>query len=236
INGLKKGNKSIPSLADYKNHLMIFKDSNKIVAQRFHGGTGSTIWTMEEHVYIGEGGYIEGGIYNDFTDITSIEAKFCETSYLTIEGGTFILNGKGNPEITDAYNSGGIGINRSRVIIDNQFVGVEEDRLTETDTASAGFYNYSKAYDITFKNIRALPRKRNLITNRGTYGFEGSRVIKLTFDNVNANADDNYWGVTGNNLIKDIVVRNSNLNRLDVHYEGRKVYLYDSVINEIRLH
>lgn len=240
VSKLKKGVRRLPELKDYQNHLIVAVDENKIGAVRYYNAGMGTVWSLEEHFYIGVGEEVEGDIGVDFDNYTKLTARYAEDDYLTVEGGTFLLNGKAETGTTAKQTNSGIGIYRSRVRIKNQFIGIEEgedDNLLDGGKGHAGFYNYHYVYDLKFENIKGLPRKVYPSYNGGSYGFEGARVVKLTFDHVVAVGEiGEYYGVTGHNKIKDLLVINSIINRIDCHFDARNITIRDSVINVLQIH
>ena len=228
----------ISELSEYENHMVMFSNSAQTIAKRDHP-TDTQSWSAQEIVFIGKGGAVEGDFYWNFTGLTSIQVYFAEENYLNISGGTFELNGVA-PEgvVGSAYVYSGLDIRRSRTTISDINVKVPNDNLFKTEKSSAGFFQYFEAYDVRFKDIVGTPRKykdSTITNNRGSYLFEGSYCFKVHYENVTATAGNDHWSAMGQNKIKKLVVKSSNLNTVDVHFDARDVDIEDSVINFIKL-
>lgn len=229
-NELKKDVVDLPSLADYAGYLITVRDNTKYEAQRTKG----KLWTYEEQFFIHEGGRVEGRISKDFDHITSVHATYGENYFRIVEGGKFILNGK-TPQTVEQYRSGGIRIERSRTIIQNMVIEMENpsnDQFGLNGTASSGFYQFYGLYDLTFRNIDTKPRK-NFDNNSGTYGMGGDHIVKVKFENITGDGSNNYWGIMGTNKFKKMMVKDCQLNRLDVHWDAQDVFIENSVIGNL---
>lgn len=229
---LKKGTLDIPPLGAYKNHFVIVTDTTRKVGMRQGAGISGS-WDMQDFFYIDEGGSVVGEVTWNFTNITSIVAVKCDESYLEFNGGNYLLSGTLNlGELT--YKRNGFRTNRSRTRIKTNFVGLDGSADDIATAPSSGFYFFDNCYDVSLNDIKLLPRKNIIINggNVGSYGIGGTRVIKLTLDNVTANAADGYWGVMGSNLIKDLNVKNSELSRIDVHFHAWNVSIDNTKVGK----
>ena len=234
INQLNKGNHLIKNFPQFKNKLVRVLNNNINQYQRYLNGEPSNLWKLEDHFYVGDGGRIDGLIEYDFDDYTDLELYEGEQSYLIIEGGTFLLNGQGNRNAAGSYVQNGFYIERSRTVFKNQFVGMEETDTIGLDlNYSSGFYYYRNLYDVKFENIKGLPRISYQST--GTYGFYGRGVVKITYDKVDATANDSYWGLNSHNKIKDLIIKNSRISRIDTHYDVQNVSIINSEIDHLAL-
>ncbi len=231
--GLTPGNQQIPELAGWSNHLLIITDQNDRVGVR--QGYGNMSWPKEDILYIEEQGRILGDISWKFNDFTSITAYPAAQSYLQIEGGTFFLSGDSPGEQGGQYRQGIFTITRSRVIIRNHWVGLEEGRRDIALTPRTGIYFLEKAFDLTLENIRLIPWEQNRrdpqkIVKAGTYGIGGKYVLRLVFRNIVAEGGPVHWGVFGTNMLKQVRIENCLLNRVDCHFHCWGLHISDSGI------
>src|SRR5690606_14432203 len=154
---LKPGTQIIPELKDYKNSLILVKDENDRIGFRAGEKYVGQSRAKEELFYVEEEGKILGDFAWNFSDYTDLTAYPAETSYLTIEGGTFYLSGD-NPGTTRiGYFQNGFSITRSRTIIKNQWMGLEKGRTDIAFNPRNGFYNFNCVYDTSLENIRLIP-------------------------------------------------------------------------------
>ena len=236
LSDLKKGRTKSSALAKYDNYLLQIENANKIQAIRYLNGVRHTDWKLLDVFYVGQGGVISPQITYDFDDYTKITGYWAEENYLVIKGGTFLLENAMFDNTTQEYLSVGFDIARSRVRFKDQFVGfVDGDKIYEFNKATNGFYLYHDLYDIEFSDIRNVPRAKNG-ANLGTYGFYGTRAVKVEYRNVDSDADDEkYWGVTSHNIVRDLKFNNVKLSRVDVHYDVTNVSIDNSEIRLIML-
>ncbi len=225
----------ISELAPYKNCLISVIDSNDEIGYRAGEKYEGQSWSREELFYVEQDGRIHGDIAWNFKDYTSLTAYPCDESYLTIEGGGFYLSGDVPGKKYNGYYSNGFGIERSRTIIRNQWVGLEPGQKDTSMQARSGFYSFRNVFDVTLENIRLIPWEQNRSDPEkrvaaGTYGISGSRMLNCTFRNLTAEGTYLHWGVFGTNLNKNFRIENSRLNRVDVHFHCWNLSIQDSVI------
>ncbi len=231
---IKPGVQIIPELAEYSNHLITVVDSEDRIGIRA-GYENHRGWAREDFFYVEEEGRIIGDIAWEFNDFTSVTAAPCGDSYLIIEGGGFRVSGH-NPETgSTGYHWNGFSIRRSRTIIREQWVGLEEGARDESLAARSGFYSFSRVYDCRLEDIRLMPweksrREPEVAVPHGTYGIGGSRMLNCTFRNLTAEAGWISWGVFGTNLNKNFRIEKSRLNRIDVHFHCWNLYIEDCQI------
>ncbi|HDR6246176.1 TPA: BppU family phage baseplate upper protein [Bacillus cereus] len=231
---LKKGSRNIPPLSNYPNSIVKIVDSTTKVGARNNPDT--TGWDMTDYIYVDQNGGIVGEITWDFTNVTSVIVKQCDKQYLKVKGGNIILSGTlGGGVVSGNYSKPIFKIDRSRTIFDMQFVGFEGvDNATQP---FGGVLDYNFCYDLNIKNTRAVPRKLVVIGGGpvGTYGIVMSGVVNATLDNVTSISDNSVWGLTGTNLVKNLTIKNSNLNRIDCHFHAWNVTIRDTYTNRIAL-
>ncbi|MGI5817080.1 MAG: hypothetical protein ACOX9R_03165 [Armatimonadota bacterium] len=231
---IRPGVQIIPELAGYSNHLIMVVDSEDRIGIRA-GYENHRGWAREDFFYVEEEGRIIGDIAWQFDDFTSVTATPCNDSYLIIEGGGFRMSGHTPDTGSTGYHHNGFSIQRSRTVIRNQWMGLQEGRRDESLAARNGFYSLSRVYDVTLENIRLMPweksrREPEVAVPHGTYGIGGARMLNCTFRNLTAEAGWVSWGVFGTNLTKNLRIENSQLNRVDVHFHCHNLYIKDSRI------
>uniref|UniRef100_A0AAU8BBC3 Tail fiber n=1 Tax=Bacillus phage Adastra TaxID=3143958 RepID=A0AAU8BBC3_9CAUD len=232
-NSLKKGTRYIAELAKYAGSFVKVFDSNTKVGNRQSENPNSG-WDMQDFFIIEEGGRIVGDITWDFSDITSGLIRKLDKNYLTFEGGVFLLSGNLSSASTGDPTTGGIAIQRSRTIVKNQFVGLEDNASDKPTASDTGFYNLQSVYDVTLENIRVLPRKYVSVNGvaLSTYGIGGSMVLKCVFRNVTSEGVSSQWGVFGASLFKDVTIDNCVLNGLDIYFHAWDIKITNSKVGE----
>ncbi len=236
VEKLKPGVQIIPELAPYAGHLLIVLDEEDRIGMRAgERYTGQRGWAREELFYVEEEGRIIGDIAWEFKNLTSIRATPCGDHYLVIQGGGFRMSGETPEDGKSGYHSNGILIQRSRTVVREQWMGLEQGKRDMSVTARHGFYSLAAVYDVTLENIRAMPWEQNrpapgTTVPQGTYGIGGARMLNCTFRNVTAEAGWVSWGVFGTNLNKNFRFENCRLNRVDVHFHCWNLAIVDSTI------
>lgn len=235
LSQLRPGVQVIPELAPYKNCLISIADSNDQIGFRAGKKYDGQSWDREELFYVEEDGRILGDIAWTFQDYTSLRATPCDDNFLIIDGGGFHLSGDNPGTKYSGYYQNGFRIQRSRIKIQNQWVGLEPDRRDTSMEPRSGFYNLSRVYNATLENIRLIPYEQNRKDPKkkvgaGTYGISGSRLLNCTFRNITAEGSTLHWGVFGTNLNKNFRIENCRLNRVDVHFHCWNLSISDSEI------
>lgn len=231
---IKKGYNTIPELSPYNDSIAIIKNLNKNVMLRY--GKHTPI-IQEDIIYIDERGTIASDIVEDFYDISSIEIHPCENHYLTVQGGNFSISGNGKLPRNDNYIGGVFEVSRSRTIIQNQIYKLPDNTRDKILAGSDGFFFLNKCCDITLQNIRVFPREKSRKKGDtlaqvpvGSYGIGGEYVIGLKMYNIHADNDEIGWGIMGMNYTKEITIKDSVLNRVDVHYSGNNILVENTTI------
>jgi len=234
IESVRPGIQVIPDLKEFNNCLVIIRDNNDKIGNR--SGYGSSR-AKEELFFVEENGRIVGDVAWTFTDYTSLTAYPAGNSYLTVDGGSFLVSGEGAPPSDKkiGYLHNGFVISRSRTIVKNQVVGLDHGKADIAMNPRSGFYSMNTVFDVTLENIRLIPwEKDRQGTDRdvhsGTYGIGGNRLLKTTFRNITAEGTSIYWGVFGTNMNKNFFVENCRLNRIDVHFHCWNLIIKDSHI------
>ncbi|MFW5867936.1 MAG: hypothetical protein ACOCX2_08985, partial [Armatimonadota bacterium] len=234
LESIRPGVQIIPELAPYAGHLIGVRDNDDRIGIRA-GYEGNRGWAREELFYVEEEGRIIGDIAWEFEDFTSITAIPCSDAYTVIEGGGFHVSGENPNTGSTGYHWNGFTIRRSRTIIRQQWVGLEEGARDESLAARHGFYSFNNVYDVTLEDIRLMPWEKNrrepeVAVPHGTYGIGGSRMLNCTFRNLTAEAGWVSWGVFGTNINKNFRIEKSRLNRIDVHFHCWNLYIEDCEI------
>lgn len=229
---IRPGVQIINELAPYAGHLIIVEDENDRIGRR--GRLDHRGWARTELFKVEEEGRIIGDIAWEFNDFTSILAIPTNDVYLIIEGGRFFFSGE-TPIGIVSYHQTAFQIRRSRTIIREQWVGLEKGRRDVSMQPRRGIYVLYKVYNVTLENIRLMPFEQNRpdpakVVPHGTYGIGGSHMMNVTFRNLTAEGGWVSWGVFGTNVLKDIRVEDSYLNRFDVHFHGWNIHISNSVI------
>ncbi|WIT25833.1 hypothetical protein [Bacillus phage SPO1L1] len=232
-NSLKKGTRYIAELAKYAGSFIKVFDSNTKVGNK-QSDNPSSGWDMQDFFIIEEGGRIVGDITWDFSNVTSGLVRKLDKSYLTFEGGVFLLSGNLSAASTGDPTTGGISVQRSRTVIRNQFVGLEDGASDKPTASDTGFYSLQSVYDVTLENIRVLPRKYVSVNgvSLATYGIGGTMALKCIFRNVTSEGVSSQWGVFGASLFKDISIDNCIFNGLEIPFHAWNIKMNNSKVGE----
>ena len=216
--------------------LVFVENQNRRIFIR-RGGNQNSGTPQREVFILRRDGTIDGGIDWDYEAVTRVEARPIDPVPLTIRGGIFtnIANrmrhecehGRSN------YWSRNLRVERSNTIID----GLTHRVTGETDVGQpyAGFLYASMAANVTFRNCTVDARKvyQKIGTGgtpvaMGTYGYQASLVVNFRMTNCrmgNDIHDRSLWGIAGTNFMKNILVEDSELSRMDVHQGVSGVYI-----------
>lgn len=190
--------------------------------------------TAQREVFIlRQDGSIEGGIDWDYDVITAIEARPMDPEPLVVRGGRFInLANRMRQEVGYNYWSRNLRISRSNTEID----GLTLEVAGETDIGHPyrGFLEVERCANITLRNC-AIDGRRTYHTigaagkpvPMGTYGFLATEVVNFRLINCRSGDihDRSRWGVTATNFMKNILVEDSTLSRMDVHMGASGSYV-----------
>jgi hypothetical protein len=168
-------------------------------------------------------GSIEGGIDWEYETVTRIEAQPIDDMTLTLCGGIFtnIANRGGKSR----YWARNISIRRSNVIVH----GVTHQVTGEGDHGQpySGFLNANRCAKIMFRDCVIDARKTyskdagdGKTVPMGSYGYSADLVVDFRMKGCrmgNDIHDRSRWGVTGTNFMKDILLEDCELSRMDVH-------------------
>ncbi len=182
--------------------------------------------TVQQEVFIlRRDGSIEGAIDWDYDTVTSVTARPIDPVPLILRGGVFThVGNRMRQEKGYNYWSRNIRIGRSNTEVD----GLTHRVTGETDVGHpySGFLNISNCAGITLRNCTIDPRKTYRTigsagkpVSMGSYGYSASlvvnfRMINCRMENIN---DRSRWGVIGSNFMKNILLEECALSRMDVH-------------------
>lgn len=204
--------------------LVLVENANKRLFIR--RGLNTNAGSAQQEVFIlRKDGTIEGAIDWDYEEITRVEAMPIDPEQLLIRGGVFInIANQMRQEVGYNYWYRNIQINRSNTVVD----GITMRVTGETDVGHpyVGFLNPRECANITFRNCHVAARKTyqtigsaGLPVSMGSYGYNANLVVN--FSMINCTMDDIHdrsrWGVVASNFMKNFLVEDSELSRVDVH-------------------
>ena len=182
--------------------------------------------TAQQEVFIlRKDGSIEGTINWDYDKITQVKAWPIDPVKLTLHGGIFTnIANRMRQEVGYNYWSRNISIRRSNTLVD----GITMRVTGETDVGHpyGGFLNIGSCADITLRNCSIDARKTYKTigaagkpVSMGSYGYSAGNVVNFRMINCRMNDinDGRRWGVIGSNFMKNILLEECVLSRMDVH-------------------
>jgi hypothetical protein len=184
--------------------------------------------TAQKEVFIlRRDGTVEGAIDWDYDVVTRAEARPIDPKPLILRGGIFTLVGnRMRQEKGYNYWSRNIRISRSNTEVDGLTCRVTGE--TDVGHPYDGFLNMQQCANITLRNCSIDGHKTYRTigaagkpVSMGTYGYSASLVVnfsmlgcKMEMEKVN---DRSRWGVIGSNFMKNILLEDCVLSRMDVH-------------------
>ena len=168
-------------------------------------------------------GSIEGGIDWDYEEVTRVEAQPIDEKTLTLRGGIF-TNIANRGEQTD-YWARNISMRRSKTVVH----GITHRVTGEGDHGQpySGFLEVNRCARIMFRDCVIDARKtyskdagEGKAVPMGSYGYSADLVVDFRMEGCrqgNDIHDRSRWGVTGTNFMKDILLEDCELSRMDVH-------------------
>jgi hypothetical protein len=190
-------------------------------------GLNQNAGTPQHEVFIlRRDGSVEGAIEWDYETITRVEARPIDPETLVVRGGVFthIANQMKQPK---GYNYWGrnIAIRRSNTEVDGVTLQITGEG--EFGHPYNGFLGAQQVANITFRNCRIDGRKVYRTIGSagepvpmGTYGYRADLVVNfrlLHCGQGNSIHDRSRWGVATSNFIKNVLVEDCVLSRMDVH-------------------
>lgn len=189
-------------------------------------GLNQNAGTGQREVFIlRRDGSIEGAIDWNYDVVTRVEAQPIDPEPLVLRGGIFtnIANAM-RQKVGYNYWSRNIQIRRSNTEVDGVTLHVTGE--TEFGHPYGGFLSVQQCANITLRNCVIDGRKTYQTigaagkpVSMGTYGYAANLVVN--FRMIHCRMDDIHdrtrWGVIGCNFIKNLLVEDCALSRMDVH-------------------
>jgi hypothetical protein len=225
IESLERGQTSL-DLKPSQDLLVVVEDSKcrRFIRRGLNANTGSP---QREVFVLRRDGFIEGAIEWDYDRITHIEARPIDPEPLVLRGGVFtqVANQMRQP-VGYNYWARNVEIRRSNTKVDGVTLRITGEG--EFGHPYGGFLRADKAADITFSNCRIDGRKvYSTIGNAGepvsmgTYGYSANYVVNFRMVNCRMDEqaihDTTRWGVAATNFMKNVLVEDCVLSRMDVH-------------------
>lgn len=207
-----------------------------------HGGNRNDGVEQTDLFIVGRDGGVDPTtpIIWDFGEKIRIEAYPIDDETLKISGGRFTTIANDAPsEYT--YFSRGIGIQRSRVVLDGlaHYVTGEGDH----GAPYRGFIFISRCAHVSVKNTTLTARRTyrtigsaGTTVSMGSYDLNINRAVNVIFRNVTQTNDINdrkYWGIMGSNYCKNLVYDGCTLSRFDAHQGVVNASIRNSSVRDI---
>ncbi len=189
-------------------------------------GLNQNSGTPQREVFIlRRDGAIEGAIDWDYETITRVEARPIDSEPLVLRGGVFTqIANQMRQEVGYNYWSRNIVVRRSNTVVDGVTLHLTGEG--EHGHPYSGFLRAQQAANVTFRDCRIPGRKVYSTIGRagrpvqmGTYGYGADLVVNFSMlhcrmDNIH---DTTRWGVAATNFMKNVLVEDCVLSRMDVH-------------------
>lgn len=186
------------------------------------GGNQNDGSVQQEAFILRRDGSIEGAINWDYETITRVVAQPIDPDPLVLRGGVF--TNIANRDTKNHYWARNIEIRRSNTRIE----GITHRVTGETEVGApySGFLTASNCANITLGDCRIDGRKTYHKTGSGgtkvpmgSYGYSARGVVN--FSMIGCRMDDIHdrsrWGVIGTNFMKNVLLEDCELSRMDVH-------------------
>jgi hypothetical protein len=189
-------------------------------------GLNQNSGTPQREVFIlRKDGSIIGDIERDYDDVTRVTAQPMDPEPLVLRGGAFTqIANRMQQKVGYNYWSRGIGIRRSNTEVDGITLKISGE--TEVGHPYHGFLNIQDCANITLRNCMIDGHKTYQTigsagkpVSMGSYGYLASDVVN--FRMLHCRMDDIHdrsrWGVIATNFMKNILLEDCVLSRMDVH-------------------
>ncbi len=203
--------------------VLVRNDDRRVFIRR---GLNANRGTPQQEAFIlRKDGSIEGAIEWDYEVVTHVEARPIDPEPLVVRGGVFrnIAN-RMVQEVGYNYWGRNIVVRRSNTELD----GITHRVTGETEAGHPyrGFLSVEQCANITLRNCRIDARKvyktigaAGEPVSMGTYGYSANRVVNYRM--IGCRMDDIHdvtrWGVAATNFMKNVLVEDCVLSRMDVH-------------------
>ena len=212
IDSLEKGQKHLGFAPGEE--LLVTVENRRIKQYIRSGDNANQGSSMTDTFLVDADGNILTDIIWDFDDITSCKAKKIDEP-LTIDGGTFLCKVNRHPSRTYFYRN--IKIIRSNTTVQNLTMKIIDEG--KTGSPYSGFITVIETAYVTLKDL-TLDAYNEFGGDIGTYALQLNYSVDLTLDGViqgNDIHDNGRWGIMCTNFCKDLVIKNSKINRFDAH-------------------
>lgn len=212
IDSLEKGQKHLGFAPGEE--LLVTVENRHIKHYIRSGDNSNTGSSMTDTFIVDADGNILTDIIWDFDVITSCKAKKIDEP-LVIDGGTFLC--KVNRHNSRTYFYRNIKIIRSNTTVQNLTMKIIDEG--KVGSPYSGFITVIETAYVNLKNL-ILDAYNQFSGEIGTYALQLNYSANLTLDNVvqgNNILDRSRWGIMCTNFCKDLVIKNSEINRFDAH-------------------
>lgn len=225
IERLARGQPSLDLRPDQDLLVLVENNQRRLFIRR---GLNPNQGTAQREVFIlRRNGTIEGAIDWDYETITRIEARPIDPELLVLRGGIFTqIANQMRQEVGYNYWGRNIEITRSHTEVDGVTLHITGEG--EFGHPYTGFLRANQAAHITYRNCRLDGRKvyttlgrANLPVSMGTYGYAANHVVNFRMLNCRMDEaaihDTSRWGIATSNFMKNVLVEDCVLSRMDVH-------------------
>ena len=221
---LNRQTTKIPELEGYGSRLCIVYNENK--RQFIRDGANANSGNIQQDIFrIDNDGNILNDIQWDFDEITSIKMLPISDEIITIKNANFItILPEDDKEYNNEYFRRNIRCYRSNTIIDNI-----NHTVSNKDIVGGSYYGFlriSNACEVSITNCELYSHKYKTFS---TYDLVLEYNTNVLIKNVVSNDiyENNRWGITGTNYIKDVTYENCVLNRIDAHCGAHNLNIYN---------
>ncbi len=222
LTSLRKGARRLPIQLEYDCVVHVVNSNRRIFVR--HGHNQNEGSTQQEVFILRKNGLIDGELDWDYDQITSIRAMPMDAEPLRLQGGIFTSIGNRREEGEPMrYRGRNIEIRRSYTLVSgvtHRITGEGED-----GHPYRGFLAASQCANVLWRDCEIDDRKvyysikQGKPVPQGTYGYHANLVINLRMTgcrmkNIHARGR---WGVSATNFMKNFLVEDCTLSRVDVH-------------------
>ena len=216
----------IPQLAGFGLSLVDVVNQNKKQYIRT-GNNADSGYDQTDQFIIDNTGKVLSNIHFDFAEITGITIYPLEKEVITVGNARF--------ETLETTKSGttyiqrGIVCKRSNTIIHGINHTVIESSI-ENPAPSRGIVYFRECADVVLKD--SIVNSRRQYNDNGTYEIAYYKVVNATMENVidNYMLDTSRWGCHTANYLKNLLVTNCQLSRVDAHKGVWGITIRDTVL------
>lgn len=215
---IDKGNfRSISQLRNGR-YLLVITDNNKWVDNR----KGYSYGHIRNDILLVDDGKAVNSVVRPYDNINSSPScRYYKATDTPISIKNLTLNR--NPHSTEkTYFVRITGCDN--IQIENVTVNTQTDGTLVSDA----ILNISDCTNVSFTNVSLNGSYSR--TDYSGYGISMNNIWNFRADNLYANAN---WGIFGTNNVSDVVIRNSDINRFDIHCYGRNVRFENTIFRNL---